>query len=85
MKDFEQMMDCQTIKSEYDGILNSACNNYLLFWWILTFLIAGKKFEPADNRKLEGITGSNILLRLPYTDMHLFGSSSNGYVKNNFG
>ena len=42
MKDFEQMMDCQTIKSEYDGILNSACNNYLLFWWILTFLIAGE-------------------------------------------
>lgn len=41
VKDFEQMMDCQTIKSEYDGILNSACNNYLLFWWILTFLIAG--------------------------------------------
>ena len=54
MKDFEQMMDCQTIKSEYDGILNSACNNYLLFWWILTFLIAGKLSKPVARRKLTG-------------------------------
>ena len=39
---FVTMMDCETIKSAYRDILNVTCNNYLLFWWIFTFLIAGK-------------------------------------------
>lgn len=38
---FVTMMDCETIKSAYRNILNVTCNNYLLFWWIFTFLIAG--------------------------------------------
>ena len=42
VKSFHSLLDCSTANQNYYKILNITCNQYLMYWWILTFILIGK-------------------------------------------
>ena len=41
LKSLHSLLDCQMTNKNYLKILNTTCNEYLMYWWICTAILMG--------------------------------------------